>query len=405
MAIVNATNQFDLPFLIHFTRTVKEIKDTAEKDVGGVSLLTEVLRGKMIGKFFWPPSSRTFHQFSVAGQKLGAGGDSERGLRKEVVENGKKRTIWELPFSSELKDAFFEDEVYAWASAYDILVLRHFEEGHVARAARYLDSFEKSTHVINAGDGKGQHPSQALIDLLTILIRFNVDLERTRDRLRDLTIAFIGDNRTARTVHSNAPLLGMLGMKIKFISLPELSYPVNRLAELDALNVRYEFRDTLDHADIFYVTRPHFVDYDDYGPEESERIIGEYMARFAITQEVLLRHYPQLVIDPFPRSKRGEIPIWLPDVPSTHQVSIDRMPQAGYYQQMDYGVLARMAILKMIAAPHVRLKDLYDARWKSSYTRQCICGRVDNSVFGWSENPQPPHLFLPKVVECSFCKI
>ncbi|TSC69582.1 MAG: aspartate carbamoyltransferase [Parcubacteria group bacterium Gr01-1014_70] len=394
-----STSQFDLPFLIKFMRTVEEIKKIAEAP-GGEHLLLEVLRGKMVGRFFWPPSSRTFHQFSVAAQKLGAGGDSERGLPKEIIDSeGKKKIVFELPFSSEMKGAFFEDEIRAWASAYYVLILRHHEEGYVTRAASILDSFQYDRHVINAGDGPGQHPSQALIDLLTILYHFHINIEREWGRLKDMSIAFIGDNRMGRTVHSLAPLLGRLGFKIIFISLPILTYPIDKLRELDESGTRYEFRETLCHADIFYVTRPNIGDY---FPDEEARIIDEYLKQHAITQEVVMKYQPKLVLHPFPRRK--EIPIWLPGDPATHHISIDHMPQAGYFQQMDYGVLVRMALLKMVAAPYVDIGDLYASRWNSTYTRQCICGRVENSILGWNECPQPPYLFLPKALNCSFCK-
>lgn len=394
-----SVSQFEAPFLARFFQEVKMMKDLS-KSRNGKMLLRETLKGLSIGLIFWPPSSRTFHSFLSAAERLGGSVGSERGIRRELGG----RVIWELPFSSETKGENFEDSICAFASSYDALVIRHFEEGAVARAANILDEFasEYDTHIINAGDGPGEHPTQALLDLWSILEHFGYDMERDKQKLQQLRIAFIGDNKAGRTVHSLAPLLGKLfGMEITFISPSEFSYPADKEAELRRTGVRYKFADTFVPADIYYVTRLNITDYFSKKDEKKRKELELLVPQYAVTKRVVEENGVQLVLHPFPR--REELPIWLPSQPKTWDTSVDKMPQAGYRAQMRDGKFVRMALLKIVMVPYLDLSDMYRSRWGESFYRQCaFCGRTDSTIFGWSEKAVPRSYFLPKVL-CPLC--
>ena len=374
------------------------MKNLSKSDEGKM-LLRKTLEGTLTGLIFWPSSSRTFHSFFSATECLGGSVGIERGIRRE--SGGK--VVWELPFSSETKGEYFEDSIRAFASSYkDTLVIRHFEEGAVLRAANILDKFGYNTHVINAGDGPGEHPTQALLDLWSILEHFGYDIERDKQKLQRLHIAFIGDNKAGRTVHSLAPLLGkFFGMDITFISPPEFCYPANKEAELKQAGVRYQFRDQFVKADIYYVTRLNITDYLSKKDEKRRRELEKLVPRYAVTRRVVEENDVKLVLHPFPR--REELPIWLPNEPSTWDESVDRMPQAGYFAQMENGKFVRMALLKLVMVPYLDLRDMHRGRWGESFYRQCAsCGRVDSTIFGWSEKALPRKFFLPKVI-CPLC--
>ena len=215
-----SSKQFDLGFFAHLFRDVDLILEFLQTREGR-ELLTHVLLGYVIAEMFWQESSRTFHSFATAGARLGADVFSERGIKKRKRKNDKMITVWELVFSSEMKDAYFEDEVRAGADCYDALVFRTPEAGLVARAADICDEFGYSVHFINAGDGSdGEHPTQTLVDIYTILHGLGLDFGKDFSKLKDYSVAFINDLKNGRTIHSLARTCGVvLGMPLKFISL------------------------------------------------------------------------------------------------------------------------------------------------------------------------------------------
>lgn len=396
---VLSSKQFGLGFFINLykdTALILELMKTRE----GRELLTHILPGYVLGEMFWQESSRTYHSFAVAAQRLGADVNSERGVKKTRLKDGKRLTRWELVFSSEAKDAYFEDEVRAWASFYDALVFRTAEEGLVARAAAICDEFGYDVPIINAGDGKGEHPTQTLLDGFTVVGSLGLNLEKDWSRLKNYSVAFINDGKNSRTIHSLAWVLGVLfKMKLIFIAPPGLEMPQEFLKELKIADCEYEERSELRTADVYYVTRLQ----EEYFKSQKE--FEKYRNHFSITRQVADKYGVKVVMHPFPRSKTGnELPIWLPSKPETHAISLDKDPRAIYFYQMAVGVPVRMALLKYLLNPHLDLKKLKEEKLIRSVKNQCaMCNRIEYHELGWTElAPKEgylqgiPHIFCPK---------
>lgn len=388
-----SSRQFDLNFLVKLFRDTYSIINLLQTR-DGKELLTHVLPGHVIGEMFWQESSRTFHSFATAASRLGANVFSERGIKKVKKQNGILKPKWELVFSSEMKDAYFEDEVRAWASFYDALILRTAEEGLVARAAEICDDFGYKVHFINAGDGKdGEHPTQTLLDLFTIFHGLGLNIESDWSRLQNHSIAFINDCKNGRTIHSLARVCGtVLGMKLIFVSPAGLEMPRHLLDELEQKKCIFEERQSLAHADVFYVTRLQ----KEYG--------GNSEHGFIVNKKAADEFCVKLIMHPFPRTKLGnELPIWRKNDSESHSVSLDKDPRAMYFKQMDFGKYARMALLKYLLNPSLEFTKLQEEKLVRSIRSQCIsCHRIEYQDIGWAENsPQCgyiqtlPHIFCP----------
>ncbi|MBI2023442.1 hypothetical protein HYT01_02685 [Candidatus Giovannonibacteria bacterium] len=422
---VLSIKQFDLGALIKLYHDMLKITDLM-KTREGRELLTYVLKGYTIGLLFWQPSSRTFHSFLGAAYRLGAAVGNERGIKAHQgfwrrLWGGisgifvKVRGKWVLLFSSEAKDAYFEDEIRAFATSYDALVLRTGEEGMVARAERIIRKsvgkilgFERYVPVVNAGDGTGEHPIQALKDLFAILLAFGWDLAKDWTKLRGLTIAFINDNRFSRTVHSLAWLLGKhFGMKLIFISPKGLEMPRHLLKEFRNKGIFFTEHCELQPADIYYDTRPQYEYYGSlmkaWAKLKALVLSHEY---FKITKSIAEKYGVKLVLHPFPRSKKfDELPIWDPEDPETETWSLDTDERAGYFLQMALGTPTIMALLKYILNPYLDFGELEEERLRLSFHTQCLkCRRIESESTGWSEKPYVRLLKrLAKIPLCGIC--
>src|SRR5574341_1194985 len=210
----------------------------------------DLLKGKLIANLFYEPSTRTSSSFAAAIQRLGG----------SVIQ------INDVKYSSVAKGESLPDTVRTLEAYVDAIVLRHPETGSAAIAAQYA-----SKPIINAGDGIGEHPTQALLDLFTILEELG--------RLDGLTVTLLGDLKYGRTVHSLARLLSLFGAKFHYVSPDILRMPPDIIAELSAKGVEQtEYRE-LDHvlpeADVLYVTRvqkERFTDLSEY-----ETVKGAYI--------------------------------------------------------------------------------------------------------------------------------
>lgn len=385
-----SSRQFDLGFLIKLykdTVTIQKLLETRQ----GMELLSSILPGHVVGEIFWQESSRTFHSFASAAGRLGAKVVSERGMKQK---SGK----WFLAFSSAVKDAYFEDEVRAWASFYDLLILRTAEEGLVGRAVEILEEFHYDIPVVNAGDGIGEHPTQTLLDCFALLYGLGLDIEKDWQKLSHYSAAFINDCKYSRTIHSLALVLGKIfKMPLIFIAPPGLEAPKTLLDELDRSQVNYTLTDSLCPASVYYVTRLQKEYFKN--PQDFER----YKKYFSITIQVADRFGVRVVMHPFPRSKKGgELPIWLPSDPSTHLISLDKDPRAVYFYQMRVGVPLRMALLKYLLNPYLELQSLKEEYLRRSFRVQCaVCKRLESPELGWSEKaisyiPTLPHVLCPQ---------
>ncbi len=292
---------------------------------------TPSLRGKIMASLFYEPSTRTRFSFESAMMRLGGS--------VITTENASE-------FSSAAKGETLEDSIRVTSGYADVIVMRHPEKGAAARAAAAA-----SIPVVNAGDGPGQHPTQALLDLYTV--------ERELGHVDGITIAFIGDLKHGRTVRSLAYLLGKYrDVRAIFVSPPELAICPDILAYLDRHGVAYE--ETADlhpaaaRADVLYQTRiqkERFADAEEYA-----RLKGCYRVDAAL---VATMKPGAIVMHPLPRV--DEI---APEV--------DALPQAAYFRQARYGLFARMALLEWVLSDGPALEPFVSHELASSVPAKTV---------------------------------
>jgi aspartate carbamoyltransferase catalytic subunit len=229
--------------------------------------------------------------------------------------------INEVHYSSVAKGESLPDTVRTLEAYSDVIVLRHPEIGSAALAARYARK-----PIINAGDGTGEHPTQALLDLFTI--------REELGRLEGLTVTMLGDLKYGRTVHSLARLLALYGAKLNYVAPDILRMPPPIIEELGRLGVQqHEFAEldpVLPDTDVLYVTRVQKERFEDAQEYESVR------SAYSITPETMGQAKQQMVLmHPLPRV-------------SEIAMDVDIDPRAAYFRQVEYGLYVRMALLAML---------------------------------------------------------
>jgi aspartate carbamoyltransferase len=203
----------------------------------------------------------------------------------------------------------------------DVIVLRHPDVGASALAAEYA-----SKPIINAGDGIGEHPTQALLDLFTIAEELGV--------IDGLTVTMVGDLKYGRTVHSLARLLTLFDVRINLVSPKILRMPPEIVKELQTAHTAHgEYTDidtVVPSTDVLYITRVQKERFNNV--EEYEAVKDSYV----VTAQTLQTAKPKMIVmHPLPRI--NEI---APEV--------DTDPRAAYFRQMEYGMYVRMALLAMV---------------------------------------------------------
>jgi aspartate carbamoyltransferase catalytic subunit len=265
------------------------------------------LKGKLMATLFYEPSTRTRFSFESAMLRLGGS--------VITTENAKE-------FSSVSKGETLEDSIRVISQYVDVIVLRHDEAGASKRAALVSD-----VPIINAGDGPGQHPTQALLDLYT--------LQKELGKINGLQIAFVGDLLHGRTIRSLAYLLGKYtNIRIDFVSPKALRVGADIKSYLEKHGVRYSETEDLDSVvrkvDVLYQTRIQKERFKSL--QEYNRFKGYYRIDNKLVQQMKPK---SIIMHPLPRV--DEI---LPEV--------DVSPKAVYFKQASYGLLIRMALLKYI---------------------------------------------------------
>jgi len=249
---------------------------------------------KTLITMFYEPSTRTNCSFQAAAYKLGS---------KVIALNDKA--------SSSEKGESLEDTIKTVSNYGDAIVLRHPEKGAAERAAKVA-----TVPIINAGDGNGEHPTQALLDIYTIYKELKKDLEKD-----NIIVTFIGDLKNSRTIHSLIQLLNLFNVTYVFISPPHLDLPLEMMEESLPLSLE----EALKITDVVYVTRI-----------QKERIQTGTHNPICLTKELLSEANKNLIImHPLPRQE--ELP-----------PEIDDDPRAVYFKQVANGVTMRMAILDEI---------------------------------------------------------
>ncbi|KAG8280068.1 hypothetical protein J6590_090542, partial [Homalodisca vitripennis] len=191
--------------------------------------LDHILRGKLMASIFYEVSTRTSSSFSAAMQRLG-------GRVVQVDESS----------SSVKKGETLEDTVAVMAGYADVVVLRHPEPGAVSRAAQHCRK-----PLVNAGDGVGEHPTQALLDVFTIREEIGT--------VNGLTITMVGDLKHGRTVHSLARLLTHYNVQLQYVSPAGLGMPLHVVQYVAGKGIsQHEYRtleEVLPDTDVLYMTR------------------------------------------------------------------------------------------------------------------------------------------------------
>ncbi len=293
-------------------KILKNIFDIAEKleKADKQGKVSQLLKGKILATLFYEPSTRTRFSFETAMLKMGG----------QVITTENARD-----FSSAVKGETIEDTVRVVGSYADAIVLRHPENGTAAKAAAV-----SPVPIINAGDGSGEHPTQALLDLYTI--------KKELGRMDNLKIGLAGDLLYGRTVHSLINLLSISkNVEIYLISPKELQLPAEYKKILKEKKIKF-FEDegikkSVSKLDVLYMTRI-----------QKERFSSAWLYNktkncFIITED-LLDKLPKksIIMHPLPRVKEISI-------------EVDKDSRAAYFRQAGNGLYVRMALLKMYLLP------------------------------------------------------
>jgi len=271
---------------------------------------TTEFQKRIMAALFYEPSTRTRFSFETAMHRLGG--------RVISTENAAE-------FSSVAKGETLEDTVEILNGYADVIVIRHYEVGAAKRAAAVSQA-----PVINAGDGAGQHPTQALLDLYTI--------RKEIGAVDGLKIAMVGDLAQGRTVRSLTYLLSKYqGIEIYFVAPTLLKIKEDLLEHLREHNVSYVEETDLDKVlpavDVVYQTR---IQKERFGDRiaDYEACRGVYI----IDRHALALMKPKaIVMHPLPR-------------PDEISMEVDSDPRAAYFRQAQNGLYVRMALLSLVFA-------------------------------------------------------
>ncbi len=304
-------NRARLDALGELATRIRRIAKTRE----GLLFLQDQLRHKRAMLYFSQPSTRTFLSFCAACQILG-------------MNIGEVR---DTATSSEYKGESQEDSVRTFSSYFDLIVMRSQIGGLAERMAWVLSNSERPVPVINAGSGKDQHPTQALLDIYTLQRSFE-----KRGGIDGKRIVFVGDLARGRTVRSLSDLLtNYRDVELCFVAPAPLQVHADVLERLDAAGMRYvlsdDMRRELATADAVYMTRVQ-DEWDGQKGDSAKIDISRYSFG---TDELALLRPDAVILHPLPR--RTEI---APEV--------DSDPRAVYWRQMRNGMWIRTALMATI---------------------------------------------------------
>jgi len=306
--------QFDRALLERLCALANRIR-FINKSKEGALYLKGVLAHKRAMLYFSQPSSRTFLSHLAACQILG-------------ITTGSVR---DAATSSEFKGESREDSIRTFSSYFDMIIMRSPEQGLAEKMAWELSNGDRPVPILNAGSGKDQHPTQALLDVYTLVRSFE-----SKGGVDGRTVTFCGDLLRGRTVRSLSYLLTTFrDVKQIFVAPPELQVPEDVVAILKGKGVRYEISDDLRAAvrasDAVYMTR--IQDEWDAAKGESSKIDT---SRFKFGADELAILKPDAVImHPLPR--RDEI-----------STCCDNDPRAMYWRQMRNGMWIRAALIASV---------------------------------------------------------
>ncbi len=261
-------------------------------------------KGKILATLFYEPSTRTRLSFETAMHRLG----------------GSIISVTDVGASSIAKGESLDDTAKVISKFADIIAVRHPDSGSAQIFAENSD-----VPVINAGDGAGQHPTQALLDLFTI--------KKELGKLDGIKVVMTGDLRYGRCPNSLAYLLANYDVEFKFVSPPELTMKPEVKEFLDEKGIKYketeDYKEGIKNADVLYCTRiqkERFADTREY-----EKLKDVYILNKKLVEDLCP---DAIIMHPLPR---------------VHEIShdIDELENAKYFKQVEYGIAVRMALLKL----------------------------------------------------------
>ena len=296
-----------------------------------------VLDGAVMANLFFEASTRTRISFHTAFSRLG----------------GRVCDTTGFTFSSISKGESLEDTARVIAGYADAIVMRHPETGSVAQFAKGL-----RVPVINAGDGTGEHPSQALLDYYTISSEF----DRLGKTIDGMTIAMVGDLKHGRTIHSLCRLLRLFrNITFHFVAPSALAAPQELLDSLKAAGHHVREFDSIANglpgADVVYATRIQRERIE--GGEEMEG----YSEDYRINHTAITEYAPKdiVIMHPLPRDSR----------PGAFDLAtdLDTLPNLAIFRQADNGVTMRMAMFAMVLDVHKDI-DRHFHKWEGYRPRR-----------------------------------
>ncbi|CAD5117995.1 DgyrCDS6736 [Dimorphilus gyrociliatus] len=265
--------------------------------------LDHILKGKVLASVFYEESTRTACSFSAAMQRLGG----------SVISIDKMS-------SSAMKGESLSDSIRIMAGYSDLVVLRHGQND--------FDSVAKVSQkpVINAGNGDGEHPTQALLDVFTIREEIGT--------VNNLVVTMCGDLRHGRTVHSLAKLLTLYKVSLRFVSYEDYKMPDEILSYIEAKKCDYRECDSLEsvlpETDVLYMTR--------FQTERAGGMKLQYPDSMIVTPKLMSKAKRNMIVmHPLPRNK---------EISHTFDTDI----RAVYFKQAEYGMYVRMALLASVLA-------------------------------------------------------
>lgn len=317
--------QFNHNFLEEICDLADKIREIS-RTKAGMEYLASILNHKRAMLYFVQPSTRTFLSFYSACQMLG--------IKCAEVRDPKT--------SSEIKGESEEDTVRTFSLYFDLIIMRHPRANFAEKIANLLNDTDHPVPVINAGSGKDQHPTQALLDIYTLRRSF-----LHRGGIAGKQIAFVGDLRRGRTARSLALLLTQFqGVKLYFVAPSEYQMGQDILSFLDHQKTAYEITDDFEKVipavDAIYMTRLQ----DEWDREEGISVNID-IERFSFQKRHLdLLKADGIIMHPLPR--RQEI-----------AVEVDSDPRAAYWRQVRNGMYIRVALIAGIFQRDKKILDYY----------------------------------------------
>ncbi|XP_022107145.1 CAD protein-like isoform X3 [Acanthaster planci] len=295
-----SASQFTREHLHHLFNVAHSMRFAVQRERS----LDHILKGKVMASMFYEVSTRTSSSFAAAMQRLG-------GTVVSFTENT----------SSHKKGETLADTVQMMAGYCDVIVLRHPEQEAAHTAAKVCRK-----PILNAGNGVGEHPTQALLDVFTIREEIGT--------VNDLTITMVGDLKHGRTVHSLARLLTLYRVNLRYVSTQDLQMPKSVKDFVSERGIPQEefgnIEEALPDTDVLYMTR---IQQERFASKEEYQ---EQCGNFILTSRMMTRAKEKMVVlHPLPRI--NEI---------SHDVDSD--PRAAYFRQAECGMYVRMALLATV---------------------------------------------------------